>query len=49
MFNREIKIIMKDFFTKFFQPAIKNIKENTDQEISESQVSNKLGFFSQKL
>lgn len=37
-FNSEINNFIKDFVEKFFQPAIKNIKENTDETISENQV-----------
>ena len=37
-FNTQVDVIMKDFVDKFFQPAIENIKENTDEKIEEQQV-----------
>lgn len=38
-FNSQVDLFMKSFIDKFFQPAIKNIKENTNEIISENQVS----------
>jgi hypothetical protein len=37
-FNRQVDDVMKNFMSNFFQPAITNIKDNTDETISESQV-----------
>ncbi|XP_070501978.1 uncharacterized protein [Chironomus tepperi] len=37
-FNKQVDVIMKDFVDKFFQPAIENIKENTDEKIEEQQI-----------
>lgn len=37
-FNIQMETVMKEFVDKFFQPAINNIKENTDETITENQV-----------
>lgn len=37
-FNEKVNVLMKDFMKTFFDPAIKNIKENTNETISEQQV-----------
>lgn len=37
-FNERINVVMKDFVKTFFEPAIKNIKDNTNETISEQQV-----------
>lgn len=37
-FNEKVTILMKDFTKTFFDPAIKNIKENTNETITEQQV-----------
>lgn len=37
-FNDQVDLFMNSFIEKFFQPAIKNIKENTDETISNDQV-----------
>lgn len=37
-FNKQVDVFIKDFIGKFFQPAIENIKENTDEKIEEQQV-----------
>lgn len=38
IFNKEVANLMDNFIAKFFHPAIRNIKENTDESISENQV-----------
>lgn len=37
-FNEKVAILMKDFMNTFFDPAIRNIKENTNETITEQQV-----------
>lgn len=37
-FNKQVEALMTDFMEKFFQPAIENIKENTDERIDDKQV-----------
>lgn len=37
-FNKQVDVIIKDFIDKYFQPAIENIKNNTDEKIEEQQV-----------
>lgn len=39
-FNGKINTLMKEFVQTFFEPAIKNIKENTNENITEQQVMN---------
>lgn len=41
-FNEKINVVMKDFIKTFFDPAIRNIKENTDETINEQQVKEKI-------
>lgn len=43
-FNGKINTLMKDFVQTFFEPAIKNIKENTSENITEQQVTRKIRF-----
>jgi hypothetical protein len=38
-FNERINVVMKDFMKTFFEPAIKNIKDNTSETITDQQVS----------
>lgn len=45
VFNSQIEDFLKGFIDKFFQPAIKNIKENTEETISEQQVSSFFNYF----
>lgn len=37
-FNDKVNHLMKDFIETYFEPAIKNIKENTNENITEQQV-----------
>jgi hypothetical protein len=37
-FNDKINSLMKDFMQTFFEPAIRNLKENTSEVTSEEQV-----------
>lgn len=37
-FNDKVNSLMKDFMQTFFEPAIKNIKENTNESITDQQV-----------
>lgn len=37
-FNDKVNLLMKDFIETYFEPAIKNIKENTNENITEQQV-----------
>jgi hypothetical protein len=38
-FNEKIQEVLKDFNEKYFEIAVKNIKQNTNETISEKQVS----------
>lgn len=38
-FNDKIATLLKDFVQTFFEPAIKNIKDNTNEIISDQQVA----------
>lgn len=43
-FNEKVNVLMKEFVQSFFEPAIKNIKENTSEIINEQQVSHSFSF-----
>lgn len=46
-FNDKVNSLMKEFMQTFFEPAIKNIKENTNESITDQQVSELIIMFSE--